>query len=477
MPYLVRSLQDEETRWAAGDALAQIGAASALQPLSKLLRDPREEVRLEVLQAFSRFSDQRLLPVIGSVRERDPSSTVRDRAREIQRAMRKSLSLDEGDTDDLKVDVNSFSNPMDKLLWKIREMGASDLHLTVGEPPMIRIDGELQRMEGLGALSAEHCSRYIHGILDERERKILEADQALDFCRELTGVGRYRANAYYQWRGLCASFRVIASTPPTFYELGLPQGLKELLDYHQGIIVLAGPAGSGKSSSLVALLDLINETKALHVVTLEDPVEFIHPPKLGLINQRQVARDTQTFASGLRAAMREDPDVIVVGELRDPDTIRMALKAAETGHLVLATLHTTGSVQTIDRLVESLPPDEQSQIRSSLSESLKYVVSQRLVPRKDAEKLPPGKRRAAVFEVIKVTFSVGAKIRQGETFQIPSLMQIGRNLGMRTRDMALQEMIDNDIIEPEVAWRHAEQPATFHAQCDLSKLPSGEVDW
>ena len=324
----------------------------------------------------------------------------------------------------------------------------------------------------------EHCERYIHGILERANRsRILEENQALDFCRDLEGVGRYRANAFQQWRGLCASFRVVPDTPPTFHELGLPQGLKELLDYHQGIIVLAGPAGCGKSTSLVALMDLINETKALHVVTLEDPVEFIHPPKLGLINQRQVARDTESFATGLRAALREDPDVIVVGELRDPETIRMALKAAETGHLVLATLHTTGCVQTIDRLVESLPPDEQAQIRTSLSESLKYVVCQRLVPRKNPEAFPPGKRRVAVFEVIKVTFSIGAKIRQGETFQIPSLMQIGRNLGMRTRDMALQEMIENDLIEPEVAWRHAEQPARFLSLCDLSKLPAGEADW
>ena len=475
VPYLVRALEDDETRWAAVDALAQIGAASALQPLSKLLRDPREEVRMEVLQAFSRYSDQRLLPVIRSVRDRDPSEAVRERAREVLRDLNQRLNLDEGDEGGSKVDLRRLENPLDKLLWKVREMGASDLHLTVGEPPMVRLDGELQRMEGVGVLSPEHCRRYILGILDEEQRRELQAGHALDFCRDVPEVGRYRANAFQQWRGLCASFRVIPNMPPTFRDLGLPQELKELLDYHQGIIVLAGPSGCGKSSSLVALMDLINETKALHVVTLEDPVEFVHLPKLGLINQRQVGRDTASFASGLRAAMREDPDVIVVGELRDPETIRMALKAAETGHLVLATLHTIGVVQTIDRLVESLPPDEQAQIRSSLSESLKYVVSQRLVPRKNPEAHPPGKRRVAVFEVIKVTFSIGAKIRQGDTFKIPSLMQIGRHLGMKTRDMALMEMVEAELIDPETAWRYAEKPATFQPLCDPSRI-SAEVN-
>lgn len=477
VPPLVQALKDDETRWAAIDALAQIGAASALKPLSKLLRDPREELRLEVLQAFSRYSDQRLLPVIRSVRDRDASATVRGRAREILRELTRRLSIEDGEPDDPRVDVGSLENPLDKLLWKIREMGASDLHLTAGEPPMVRIDGTLQRMEGVGTLQPEHCQRYIRGILDDEQQRELEAGHALDFCREVEGVGRYRSNAYLQSRGLCASFRVVPNTPPTFYDLGLPQELKELLDYHQGIIVLAGPSGSGKSSSLVALLDLINETKALHVVTLEDPVEFLHPPKLGLINQRQIGRDTVSFATGLRAAMREDPDVIVVGELRDAETIRMALKAAETGHLVLATLHTIGAVQTIDRLVDSLPPDEQAQIRTTLSESLKYVVSQRLVPRRNPEKYPVGKRRVAVFEVIKATFSVGAKIRQGETFQIPSLMQIGRHLGMKTRDMALMEMVEKEQIDPETAWRYAEKPETFLPLCDLSRLPAGEVQW
>jgi len=474
VPDLVRTLQDEDARWAAIDALAQIGAPSALQPLSRLLKDPREELRLEVLSAFSRFSDQRLLPVIESVRDRDSSPTVSERAREILREMRKRLDLETTDQDSTRLPHQKLENPLDKLLWRIREMGASDLHLTVDEPPMLRLDGQLQRMEGLGPLSPEHCRKYILSILDEDQRGQLETDRALDFCHEIPGVGRYRANAFLQRRGICASFRVTPNAPPTFYELGLPRALKELLDYHQGIIVLAGPAGCGKSSSLTAMIDLLNETRPLHILTLEDPIEFVHPPKLGLINQRQVGRDTESFSSGLRAALREDPDVIVVGELRDPDTIRLALKAAETGHLVLATLHTTGAVQTIDRLVDSLPPDEQPQIRASLSESLKYVICQRLVPRKDPEKVRPGRRRVAVFEVIKVTFSLGNKIRKDETLQIPGLMQIGRHLGMRTRDMALLELLDSDLIEPETAWRFAEKPSSFVHLCDPSRISSLE---
>lgn len=457
---LVATLEDEDTRWAAVDALAQIGAASALQPLSKLLRDPREEVRLEVLQAFSRFSDQRLLPVVQSVRDKDPSPAVQRRAGEIlvEMSERLNVGVPQAGAPGAKPELE---NPLDKLLLRVREMGASDLHLTVGEPPMVRVDGVLRRMEGLGKLSAEHSQRYVTSLLNEAQRDELDSAGALDFCHEIPGVGRYRANAFVQRLGTCASFRVIADTPPTLSDLGLPDQLKELTDYHQGVILISGPAGCGKSTTLAALVNLINESKAVHVITLEDPIEVVHPPKLALVNQREVGRDTTAFATGLRAALREDPDVVVVGELRDLDTVRMALEAAETGHVVITTLHTMSAVQTIDRLVDSFPPDEQAQVRTSLSESLKYIVCQRLLPRKDGAEQGPGKGRVACFEVIRGTLSIGNKIRKRETFQIPGLMQIGRHLGMRTRDQALAELLGADLITTETALRYAEKPENF----------------
>ncbi|MCB1056235.1 MAG: PilT/PilU family type 4a pilus ATPase [Acidobacteria bacterium] len=463
VPFLVRTLEDPEARWAAVDALAQIGAPESLKPLSQLLRDPRPEVRLDVLQAFSRFSDQRLVTVLQSVSERDPDLEVRERAGEILKDLGRRLEIDTPDTG-TKTDPRQLANPIDKLLLKIREMGASDLHLTVGEPPLVRIDGYLRRLDGVGPLAPEHTRAYIAGILDEDQQRRLDEEGGLDFSHITPGVGRYRANAYVQRLGTCASFRVIAQKPPTFAELRLPPQLRDLLDYHQGIIVISGPSGSGKSTTLNALVHILNETRPVHILTLEDPIEFVHSAKTALVNQRQVGRDTESFASGLRAALREDPDVIVVGELRDADTMGMALKAAETGHLVLSTLHTTSAVQTIDRLVDSFPPEEQAQVRTSLSESLKYVICQRLLPHKS------GRGRVAAFEIIKGTLSIGSKIRKGETFLIPGLMQIGRQLGMRTRDQALAELVEAGLITPETAWRNAEKPSTFAAQCDPAAI-------
>jgi twitching motility protein PilT len=469
VPFLVKALEDEDTRWAAVDALAQIGATSALKPLSRLLRDPREEVRQEVLEAFSRFNDQRLISVLASVRDHDSSPTVRQRAGEILLEMAARLNVPVKKST-AELEMQRLGNHLEQLLSSIRTMGASDLHLSVGEPPVIRVDGVLRRMKGMGKLSSEVSRKYILSLFSETQQAELETNGALDFCHEISGVGRYRANAYVQRLGLCASFRVIADRPATFEELRLPEQLRELTEYHQGVIVISGPTSSGKSTTLAALVNLVNETKAVHVITLEDPIEIVHPPKLALINQRQVGRDTAQFATGLRAALREDPDVIVVGELRDPDTIRMALEAAETGHVVITTLHTASAVQTIDRLVDSFPPDEQAQVRTALSESLKYIVCQRLIPRKDAERRGPGKGRVALFEILKGTFSIGNKIRKAETFQIPGMMQIGRHVGMQTRDQALTELLEADIISAETAYRYAEKPATFASQVDPGRV-------
>jgi len=467
VPYLVKALEDQEARWAAIDALAHIGSTTALKPLANLLRDPRQEVRLEVVSGLGKFTDGRLLPLLKSVREKDPSVDVRTRATEVMRDMSERLGVANEESAPMAGSESRrarLTRPIDRLLSDIRDAEYSDLHLTVDEPPFVRRAGTLVRLEGQEATSAATTEEWVQSILSERQRAIFEAAGEIDFCHNIPEVGRYRANAFRQRKGICATFRVIPNVPPTFADLRLPGQLTQLLDYHQGIIVVSGPAGSGKSTTLAAIINLINESKSDHVITLEDPIEFVHPVKQALVNQREVGKHTQSFARALRGALREDPDVIMVGEMRDVETIRMALTAAETGHLVIATLHTTSAIQTVERLIGAFPPEEQAQARMGLSEALKYVVCQSLVRRKD------GHGRVAVFEVLKNTFSVGNLIRDDKSMQIASMMQIGRSWGMQTVDMALMDLVEKGLISPETAWLRAENQSTFEPLCDASFL-------
>ncbi|MCB9745532.1 MAG: PilT/PilU family type 4a pilus ATPase [Alphaproteobacteria bacterium] len=471
VPFLIKALNDEDARWAAIEALAAIGSPSALKPFSQLLRSDRQEVRLEIIKAFSLYTDKRLLPLLKAVAEKDQSSEVRTRAAEVFRDMANRLKMDGGSAEAHTAAVSSsaLKSPLDKLLAMIREQGASDLHVTVDEPPFVRLTGGLERME-LRPLSAEQTEKAVLSMLNARQRKIFEELGQIDLCYAIPEVGRYRVNAYRQRKGVCAAFRVIPNVPPTFADLGLPGHLTELLDYHQGIIVVSGPAGSGKSTTLAALVNLINETKPDHVLTLEDPIEFVHPVKTALVNQREMnGTHSESFSRALRGALRQDPDVIMVGEMRDLNTIRQALTAAETGHLVIATLNTTSAVQTIERLVTAFPPDEQAQVRMALSESLKYVISQSLIKRAD------GKGRVGVFEILKGTLSIGNLIRDGKTFQIPSMMQIGQNLGMQTVDMALMDLYEAGAITAETAWLRADKPETFAPMCDPSFLAGSDM--
>ena len=457
---LVLALSDEDTRWGAIDALAKIKSPKSLKPLTKLLRSDRMEVRRAVVRALGEFSDERLFPILQAVQQKDTSTEIRTLAAETERAMSVRLNL-KSSTGEVASAVKSgaLKTPVDRLLATVREMGASDLHLSVGEPPLLRVGGKLERLK-LSALTQEQVRKGVLSTLNARQKEILKATGEVDYCYAIPEVGRYRANAFEQRLGLCATFRVIPNIPPTFADLRIPGRLTELLDYHQGIIVISGPAGSGKSTTLAAIINLINETKPEHILTIEDPVEFVHPVKNSLVNQREIGGHTDSFARALRGALRQDPDVIVVGELRDAEVTRMALSAAETGHLVIATMHTTSAVQTIDRLVTSFPPEEQQQVRMGLSESLKYVISQQLIPRKD------GQGRLAIFEVLKGTPSIANLIRDNKTFQIQSMMQIGSHVGMQTVDMALVELYEANLITAETAWTKAQKQETFEPWCD-----------
>ena len=296
---------------------------------------------------------------------------------------------------------------------------------------MMRLAADLVRAQG-EPFTAEQTEAMVREILSEAQWERLQKERQLDFCHYIPTAGRYRANVFIDQKGMNAVFRVIPERPPTIAEIGLPPHLAEIADYHQGLVIVCGPSGSGKSTTLAALVNLFNETRHDHVITLEDPVEFVHPFKNCLVNQREVGRDTQSFARALRAALREDPDVIVIGELRDTESVSLALTAAETGHIVLGTLNSTSAAKAVDRILSSFPVDEQGQVRAALSESLKFVIAQRLLPAKEPRK------QVACFEVLRNTVAVANMIRDEKTYQIPSAMQIGRSQGMQTFDDALK---------------------------------------
>ena len=449
LPYLERLLDDPDCKWAAIDAIGTIGGEAALGALVKLLNDPQNEVRLVAMNALGKVEDPRVDPYIEQLSKVDPSLDLRVRAVELVR-QRRGVS----GGSDAAVSSAQLTRPMEKLFAFARESLASDLHVTPDEPPFLRINGVIQRVE-MKALSAGQVESLIDDILDPVRRPILDRKGAVDFCYSIPGVGRYRVNVFRQIRGTSAVVRVIPNLTPTLTSLGLPKHLEEVGTYHQGIILLTGPAGAGKSHTLTALVNVLNESRSTHVLSLEDPIEFLHSPKKALVNQREIGRDSKSFAAAMRGALREDPDVIVVGELRDKETMRLAMVAAETGHLVIATMQTTSATATIDKLVESFPAEEQTQIRVQLAGSLKLIVSQILVPRAD------GKSRVAAFEILKSTSPVRAIIRDGKTYQLGSAMQIGRSQGMLTLDASLESLLAEGRITFDTAYAFAQKKELF----------------
>jgi len=471
---VIEVLQDPEARWSAVEALGRIGDVRALPALGKLLADPAAEVRIEIIQAFRNFKHPQVLEVLQKVAGTDPNRTVRGRALEIAEevALRDRTTL--SDPNALRLAAMAAKTgagepKLHSLLVATRNQGASDLHLSVSQPPVVRLASDLLRAQG-EAFTPADTESMLREILTPAQWERLEKEQQLDFCYYIPNAGRYRANVFLDQKGFNAVFRVIPEKPPTIAELGLPPHLSEIADYHQGLVLVCGPSGSGKSTTLAALVNLFNETRHDHVITMEDPVEFVHPFKNCLINQREVGTNTASFARALRAALREDPDVIVIGEMRDNETVSLALTAAETGHIVLGTLNSTSAPKAIDRIISSFPVEEQAQIRTGLSEAMKYVIAQRLLPSKE------GKRQVACFEILKGTGSIGNLIRDEKTYQIYSAMQIGRSQGMQTFDEALKDLVKRNQISAETAYLAAAKKEEFEPMVSAEFLKSRAYD-
>ena len=340
-----------------------------------------------------------------------------------------------------------------ELLAFSTKQNASDLHISAGLPPMIRIEGDIRRIN-LPAMDHKEVHALIYDIMDDKQRKNYEEFLETDFSFELPGVARFRVNAFNQNRGASAVFRTIPTKVLTMEDLNMGQVFRDIIAVSRGLVLVTGPTGSGKSTSLAAMIDYLNDTRYAHILTIEDPIEFVHESKKCLVNQRELKRDTHGFSEALRSALREDPDVILVGEMRDLETIRLALTAAETGHLVFGTLHTSSAAKTIDRVVDVFPADEKAMVRSMLSESLEAVISQILVKKN-------GGGRAAAYEIMRGTPAIRNLIREDKVAQMYSSIQTGGALGMQTMDQCLTDMVERRIISREVARQKAKSPDNF----------------
>lgn len=332
---------------------------------------------------------------------------------------------------------------------------ASDLHLTVGRPPMLRVYGELVPIPGEIELNDAMIRELVAPMLDESHQKVLEEKGQVDFSYGIPNLGRFRVNLFRQRGAVSGVMRLIPTQIPDFSMLGIPEVVKTFAEKSRGLVLMTGPTGSGKTTTLAALIDLINTNRSCHIITLEDPIEFLHKHKKSVINQREVGTDTDSFASALRAALREDPDVILVGEMRDLETIQTALTAAETGHLVFATLHTNDATQTVDRIIDVFPPHQQQQIRMQLSVTLQGIVAQQLIPKINQ----PG--RVLATEILIANSAIRNLIREGKTYQIPSALQTGGKLGMQTLDASLKSLYQRRLISLQEAMMRASDQEEF----------------
>ena len=340
-----------------------------------------------------------------------------------------------------------------QLLKFAYQQDASDLHISAGEPPMVRIHGDIKKLK-VPEMTAEQTHAMVFDIMGDAQRKTFEECNDADFAMQLGDIARFRVNVFRQQRGLGAVFRRIPTKIMTLQELNMPSMLSEIPRREKGLILVTGPTGSGKSTTLAAMLDQVNEEREGHILTIEDPIEFVHRSKKCLVNQREVGGHTQSFARALRAALREDPDYILVGEMRDLETIQLALTAAETGHLVFGTLHTSSAPKTVDRVIDVFPPTQQAQVRAMFSESIQAVITQTLCKK-------VGGGRVAALEIMLGTTAVRNLIREGKIHQLPSVMQTSQNVGMQTLEMHLMELVENGLIGRETAIEKTGNPRMF----------------
>jgi len=356
---------------------------------------------------------------------------------------------------------------VDDLLTVAVERDASDLHLTAGSPPVVRVVGRLQRLTDYAKLEPEELRALIYRILSTEQQKFLETRRQLDFSYTVPGLARFRVNAYFQRGSVAAAFRQIPATIRPLEQLGMPENLYELADKPRGLILVTGPTGSGKSTTLASMLDYINRNRHDHIVTIEDPIEFLHWHGTCIVNQREIGPDATSFAEGLRAALRQDPDVILVGEMRDLETIATALTAAETGHLVFATLHTQSAPSTIDRVIDVFPAEQQNQVRQQLSMTLQGVITQNLLPTAD------GRSRCPALEVLIPDDAVRNLIRQAKVEQIYSVMQTSTSRGMMTMEQSLADLVQRRVVAPEVAFARSSRPEQLRGLLERAGFSGG----
>jgi twitching motility protein PilT len=458
LPHLLKMLQNPESSLSAAAALGIWGSPKALPGLLEAYKqaDAHKDLRLEILDAFARIEDPRTGPLLQKISQVDPDPLVRDKAGHLFAARTGGAAAAAATAREFAA-IDFAANPkptLQELLRHARAVGASDLHLATGTPPQVRVHGRLGPLP-LPPSEPDQVERWLAPMLgDERAAQLAEKRQ-LDFCHKEADLGRFRTNVFFQRKGLSAVMRLVPFDIPNLQDIGLPESVWEITSYSQGLVLVTGPAGCGKTTTLAALVDRINETERGHIITVEDPIEYVHPNKESLVNQREIPAHSRSFAKALRQSLREDPDVILVGEMRDLETISLAITASETGHLVLATLHTTTASSTIDRIINAFPPDQQGQIRMMVADSLKAVISQSLLPRRD------GHGRVAAFEILRNTPNVAGLIRDAKTFQLPTAMQTGGSAGMMLMDGALLQLVQDGTIDPRVAYDRAARKEAF----------------
>jgi twitching motility protein PilT len=453
---LILMLADPESNLSAAAALGTWGTPEALPALLEAYKRGTKDLRLEILDAFARISDRRVPTLLAGIVKADPDPLIREKASGLIEILAGDGAGEIGA--ERKFTPHDFAaSPeptLPDLLRHSRALGASDLHLSTGTVPHVRVNGALSPLP-MPPSSSEQLENWIRPILANERGRTFEERQQIDFCHKDGALGRFRTNVFLQRKGMSAVFRLVPFDVPNLADIGLPESLWELTTYSQGLILVTGPAGCGKTTTLAALVDRINATERCHILTIEDPIEYVHGNKDSLVNQREIPSHSRSFARALRQSLREDPDVILVGEMRDLETISLAITAAETGHLVLATLHTTTAASTVDRIINAFPADQQGQIRQMVSESLKAVISQSLLPRRD------GSGRVAAWEILRNTQAVAGLIRDAKTFQIPSAMQTGANTGMMLMDASLLRLVQDGTVDPRVAYDRALRKESF----------------